>query len=305
MHIIPVNKYTITEIIMASTSGYEVDLSQAEPQFFGTSGGSQQTPINTVTPTTSRLSASGLRQGGAPSAAIQGAGPNVGVTIITPHNANNPTNSDWRVRISIPTGNGIFYNDPDNQLQQILKSTNGVIFPYTPSVTVTHSARYQEQALTHNNYKNYFYEGSGVDAITISGDFTVQNPSDGMYLLAAIYFFRSATKMFFGGDFLAGNPPPVVFLDGYGDFYFPHVSCVVTSFQHTLPPDVDYVEIPYSQNASASVRSVTSKLKTRLPTTSQLSVTVQPIYSRNNIHNNMTLTDFSRGALLSGNGGFL
>jgi hypothetical protein len=43
----------------------------------------------------------------------------------------------------------------------------------------------------------------------------------------------------------------------------------------------------------------------RLPTTSQITVTVQPVYSRSNIHNNMNLVDFSKGKLLANNGGFL
>ena len=51
---------------------------------------------------------------------------------------------------------------------------------------------------------------------------------------------------FFGQGDNVGNPPPIVFLDGYGEHYFPHVPCVISSFTHTLPTDVDYVEIPIS-----------------------------------------------------------
>jgi hypothetical protein len=120
--------------------------------------------------------------------------------------------------------------------------------------------------------------------------------------------------MFFGKDTNAGNPPPVVYLDGYGDFYFPHVSCVVTSFQHTMPPEVDYLEFKYNKTStgsqlvyendgSSSKTATTVAQIARLPTTSQITVTVQPVYSRNNIHNNMSLEAFSRGTLL--NKGFL
>lgn len=214
------------------------------------------------------------------------------------------TEKDWRVRISI-TNWSLFANGPTD-LQGALIKTNGVIFPYTPSVSVTHNARYQEQGLTHSNYKNYFYEGSDVQAITITGKFTVQNIQEGQYLLAAIYFFRSATKMFFGDEELAGNPPPLVFLDGYGDFYFPHVSCVVTAFSHSLPTDVDYVQIPISSNSNNVIESALRSSQTvRLPTDSELSVTLQPVYSRRNVYNNFTLNKFSRGKLLANNGGFL
>jgi hypothetical protein len=275
-------------------------------------GGILDTALNIVDPAGIRLKVAGLFNGGLSSMFAKKTS-RPGVISKTSTGTVSKNNSDWRVKISLPTGSGLYYQDPGNTLQALLKRTNGVVFPYTPSVTVTHNARYQEQSLTHSNYKNYFYEGSDVSPITITGDFTVQNVDEGLYLLAAIYFFRSATKMFFGTDDLAGNPPPIVYLDGYGDYYFPHVSCIITSFQHTMPGEVDYVEIPYS-GAAGGIRSVyenngtSSTTKTgivRLPTSSQLQVTVQPVYSRNNIHNNMNLTAFGKGELLSGRGGFI
>ena len=266
------------------------------------------TALNILDPGKVRLQIAGLFGGGKTSSADKNSQPTQNSNIYG--NPANNKNKEWRVRISLPPKSKVFYNDPNNPMQKILARTNGVIFPYTPTVSVAHNARYQEQALTHSNYKNYFYEGSDVAPITIAGDFTVQNVDEGLYLLAAIYFFRSATKMFFGKDSLAGNPPSIVYLDGYGDFYFPHVSCVVTSFSHTMPAEVDYVEIPYSSSTNNptayyendGTSSTNSTGIVRLPTTSTLSVTVQPVYSRNNIHNNMSLTDFSQGRLLSNQG---
>lgn len=207
---------------------------------------------------------------------------------------------DWRVRLSLPSKFPVgVFGGPVG----VLARTNGLIWPYTPSVTVAHNARYQEQALTHSNYKNYFYEGSDVAAITISGEFTVQNVDEGQYLLGAIYFLRSCTKMFFGNDTLAGNPPPILFLDGYGDFYFPHVSCVVTNFTHTLPDSVDYVEVPVSSGTVTNNlpgQSGPSGSTVRLPTTSTISVTVQPVYSRKNVYSNFSVGAFASGKLLGG-----
>jgi hypothetical protein len=216
---------------------------------------------------------------------------------------------DWRVKISLPAKSGLKYDQSNPFLNILGDRTQGVVFPYTPNITVTHNARYSEQALTHSNYKNYFYEGSDVAAINIVGDFTVQNKDEALYVLAAIYFFRSCTKMFWGSDADAGNPPPIVYLDGYGDYYFPHVTCVVTSFQHTMPADVDYVEVAYSQGSNTvsnpPVMSTTSGQKARVPTSSQFNVTLQPIYSRQNVYKNMSLSQFSQGQLLSNKGGFL
>jgi len=251
--------------------------------------------IGAIDPQNLRTKISGLLSGGVSSLFSKQtqAAPTVQINGLGGAVPTKASGSDWRVRISLPDSSSLFYKDTSNNFLSVLGRTKGVIFPYTPTISVTHTARYQEQALTHSNYKQYFYDGSDVSAIQIQGDFTVQNHDDAIYLLAAIHFFRSSTKMFFGKDKLAGNPPPIVYLDGYGDYYFPHVSCVVTGFQHTMPSEVDYLEFKNGPHIA------------RLPTTSQISVTLQPVYSRKNIANNMTLTQFSQGNLLKNNGGFL
>jgi hypothetical protein len=234
---------------------------------------------------------------------------------------------DWRVRISLADAANYFYNSPAKGiLAPLFKGStnqNGVIFPYTPQINVTHTARYSNQQLTHSNYNSYFYEGSEVQAINISGDFTVQNVAEGQYLLAAIYFFRSATKMWFGADKSAGNPPPMLYLDGYGAHYFPHVPCVITNFTHTMPAEVDYISIPPFQggapglNASTFLNQVMGQIipmgnpgagnpttDTRVPTTSNISITLQPIYSRA-ATGKFSLDSFARGELIKGKGGFI
>jgi hypothetical protein len=245
-------------------------------------------------PSSMRMQAAGLFAGGSNTNVSPGLN-------VNPTMAGASTEKDWRVKISLADWS--IFSDSGTDLISPIVRTNGVIFPYTPSISTTHTARYNQQNLTHSNYSNYFYEGSEVAALTISGDFTVQNIDEGRYLLAAIYFFRAATKMFFGNDNLAGNPPPLVFLDGFGDYYFPHVSCVLTSFQHTMSGDVDYIQIPVSAGGLPAV-STASGQTVRLPTSSQLQVTVQPVYSRKNVYNNFNLKDFAQGKLLRGRGGF-
>jgi hypothetical protein len=238
-------------------------------------------------------------------------------------------NYDWRVRVSLAPNSKYFYNDPSNNLLSplitefannttslLVQSINslfgpsgqarvGVVFPYTPNVTITHTANYSPQKLTHNNYTQYFYDNSEVGPITITGEFTVQNVQEGQYLLATIYFFRSVTKMFFGTDPLAGNPPPLIYLNGYGEYYLPNVPCIVTSFSHTMPDSVDYMDIPepglnYNPYVTNPVLN-----STRLPTTSTVNLTLQPVYSRLSQSQGFTLNDFARGALINapGSGG--
>ncbi len=229
-----------------------------------------------------------------------------------PDTGNANMDQDWRVRISLSERARFFYNSVEgNQLMRPLKDTNGVIFPYTPSITVSHVANYSSTNPTHSNYSQNFYNNSDVNDITISGDFTVQNIDEGKYLMAAIYFFRAATKMFFGQGPGVGNPPPIVFLDGYGSHYFPHVPCVITNFSHTLSPDVDYMEIPMSTSSIASSQTGGQQVteSTRVPTTSTISITLKPQYSRKNLHDRFDLTKFAAGELLrdrtKGYGGFI
>lgn len=309
-----------------------------------------------VNPANARRAISGLFPGGgsgldkitpnigfgssAPGASPQSAGGSV---------ATPAEEDDWRVRISLSPEAFYFYkNGTSNNIQSPLLETSGIIWPYTPQITVSHSAEYTTTALTHSNYPAIFYNHSVVNDITIAGDFTVQSIKEGQYLLAAIYFLRSCTKMFFGQGANAGNPPPIVFLDGYGSHYFPHVPCVVTTFQHTMPSDADYINIPISSTqlvesvsegrsgfvddvfsdnqgrigAGQQIGRVTNfgvsagqkvtemqtlTTSTRLPTISNLSVTLKPIYSRKNLHDRFDLDKFSLGGLLSsdGYGGFI
>lgn len=206
--------------------------------------------------------------------------------------------SDWRIKVSLSNSSNIFYlannQGTDPAILKPLVATNGVVFPITPSLQISHTAKYSSSTLTHSNYAMQFYEGSEAGSIMLNGEFPIQTIEEGQYLLAAIYFFRAATKMFWGNEKLAGTPPPMVFLSGYGDYYFPYVPCVVTNFMHTMPDSVDYIDIP--------INSVDGKMyagSTRLPLQSTLQVTLQPIYSRASL-TKFSLSDFATGNMITG-----
>lgn len=237
-------------------------------------------------PATSRLETAKLQSGG---------GINSGKTDISTNGINfisgsGTADNDWRVRVSISAAAKILYRSASPGILSPLLGTDGVIFPYVPSVTVAYAARYSSQPLTHSNYNNYFYEGSEVQAISITADFSVQNTEEAAYFLAALYFFRSATKMFYGeSKEYQGSPPPIVYLDGYGAHYLPHVSCVVQQFSHTMPSDVDYIEA-----------TVNGKIN-RVPTSSQFVVSLQPVLSRAN-QRKFSYESFASGDLITGGG---
>ena len=148
---------------------------------------------------------------------------------------------DWRVRLSLAPNGQYLYNDPNNSILQPLRVTGGVIFPYTPRIEMSYKADYESYALTHSNYKGYFYKSSYVDAVNMTATFTAQDTNEANYLLAVIHFFRSVTKMFYGKDQQRGTPPPLVYLTGLGQYQFATQPCLVTSFNYNLPNDVDYI----------------------------------------------------------------
>ena len=160
-----------------------------------------------------------------------------------------PSNGDWRVRISLAPNSDYLYNDAStvngvNSILAPLKATNGVIFPYTPTIETSYKANYDTMDLTHSNYRGYFYKNSYVDAVNIRGTFTAQDTREASYLLAVIHFFRSVTKMFYGQDTShKGSPPPLVYLYGLGQYQFNNHPCLVSTFNYSLPNEVDYIRV--------------------------------------------------------------
>jgi hypothetical protein len=162
-----------------------------------------------------------------------------------------PGNEDWRVRLSLGPGAQYLYNAGQPGILAPLKAdggTDGVIFPYTPTITTTYSANYEQYDLIHSNYRGIFYKSSRVGDIQVRGTFTAQNTTEANYLLAVIHFFRSATKMFYGQDVERGTPPPICLLNGFGGYQFSNHPVVISSFNYTLPNDVDYIRTTNPNN---------------------------------------------------------
>ena len=224
---------------------------------------------------------------------------------------------DWRVRLSLPPAATGFYRD--GGLMAPLQQTDGLIWPVTPTIILQHSAAYTPQEPVHNNYPYYAYNNSRVDAMSIIGNFPVQNSKDGEYWLAALHFLRSVSKMFYGPGEAQGNPPQILRLNGYGQHIFKDVPVIVEQVTVELRESVDYVAVSGSSGAINEAKAKDEGRggkgnyaapssggpieMTRVPTDSVFTVLVQPVYSRKNIKDNFTLKDFASGALA--NKGFI
>jgi hypothetical protein len=244
---------------------------------------------------------------------------------------------DWRAKLSLAPKANYLYKVPPEQagILKPLQATDGVIFPYTPAISVTYAAGYDISELVHSNYKIYQYKGSSVDAVSITADFTAQDTTEATYLLAVIHFFRSVTKMFYGQDQnpKAGVPPPLCYLSGFGAYTFDAHPLVVTNFTYATPTDVDYIRAGSQtnqpgvniaqQNTTVNTfvpsvsRIATNGLQkappnfqtqnslinseaTYVPTKLQLQITCIPIVTRNDISNTFSLEKYATGQLLRG-----
>ena len=195
---------------------------------------------------------------------------------------------DWRVKIS----HGMIYNE---RVFFPLAKTGGMIFPYLPTITMSSTANYDSTSPAHTNYPILSYKNSQVDDIQIQGQFTVQSQEEALYWLATMHFLRTVTKSYFGQGPNLGNPPPICTLNGYGDFVYKNVSVVVKSFSINLDKECDYISVQLATNKASSKAGQNVSY---VPTTSSISVTVAPVYSRGKMKN-FNLSEFARGTLVT------
>ena len=198
-------------------------------------------------------------------------------------------NNDWRVSLSLPPGS--YMQSP--MLTPLLETDSKLIFPFTPRISVAHKANYNDLAPVHNNYPFLAYSGSRVESINIDAPFLIEDSKEGAYWIAALHYFRSVSKMYYGSGESQGAPPPVVKLNGYGNHVFNNVPVVIENFRIDMPDDCDYI--------SAELAGQTS----RIPVKSTFTIECKPIYSREQVRN-FSLSEFVTGGYLtSGKGGFI
>ena len=185
-----------------------------------------------------------------------------------------PASGDWRVRLRLAPGATYLYKDTDvaTSILAPLAASNGVVFPYMPTIQTSYNAEYDQTDLTHSNYRGQFYKSSYVGDINLTGVFTAQDTAEANYLLAVIHFFRSVTKMFYGArDPLRGAPPPLVYLIGLGQYQFNNQPCVVKTFNYSMPNDCDYIRTkPNNYNVNLNDRQTKTDTGSSNPFTAVL-----------------------------------
>ena len=249
---------------------------------------------------------------------------------------------DWRVRLRLAPNATYLYKAPEPGILAPLLATDGVIFPYTPQIDIAYRSNYQAYSPTHSNYKHYFYQGSSVEFVTMTANFTAQDTQEAEYLLAVIHFMKSASKMFYGQDADRGSPPPLLYLTGLGEYQFNEAPCVIQEFNYNLPNDVDYIRARSRQISGAdtlqyqrplasstapsySLSAILDRLKgsnlpagatpsipappnlglgspTYVPTKLTMTITLLPVQSRSQVSQQFSLRDYANGNLIKDKG---
>ena len=246
-------------------------------------------------PDEGRLRNAGLNRGAEPDS-VTAFTPSAGVDV------------DTRVKILTPANSTIRrFIFSSSVMAPLRYSDFGVIFPYQPNISVMYSAQYSMQQPVQTNYPFPNYESSTIQSIIVPGEFSASNIKEARYVLAAIHFFRTAIKSFYGQDANAGTPPPVLRLRGGGRYMFDNIPVVITDFNFVLPDDVDYIPVNTNDVPPNSTTLTGSNSVTMVPTSTVMNITLQPLYSRSEISSKFSLKEFASGNLVSsGNqGGFM
>lgn len=150
------------------------------------------------------------------------------------------SSKDTRVRLRCMRGREEEVYGPRDSMNilNILHDTDGILFPFTPSISVTHATEYQTSGLVHTNQDSQSYSRTPSVTLSVTGKFSIQNQREGRYVLAVLHLLRTISKMYFGEKDRetgkAGLPPPVMVFTGYGNYVFNNVPVIVRSHSYTL-----------------------------------------------------------------------
>ena len=207
----------------------------------------------------------------------------------------NKLGKDLRARIMVPSN---YLTEYTTGLADELGASNlhGIVFPYTPTISVEYKADYTSQQPLHSNFPINFYQKSTVGSISVSGKFSVENAKDAAVYIATVHLLKALTRMRSGGkngDHDSGSPPPVCRLFAHGTWMFNNVPVAITNFRVELPDNVDYF----------TMKDTNQYEMTSVPTMSTIAVTLLPMYSRNemldfNVTDYINSSDFQKRGYL-------
>lgn len=196
-------------------------------------------------------------------------------------------------------------------LMSVLRATNGLVFPETPTISEAHTVEYSSYDPVHSLARFNNYVRTQNASLRISAPFHVSNATEARYLLACIHFLRSITKMDFGRQAKnPGTPPPVLLFSAYGKYLFNDIPVVIKSISLDYDADVDYIQVPLDGNDIQKEYQSVSFYQTQLaesrkiwvPTKMMIGIQMEQQVSANFLTTEFDLDEFKRGNMLTRGG---
>jgi len=200
---------------------------------------------------------------------------------------------DMRVRLSpLKTAfSQVLGAQGSNNILNPLYNTQGLMFPFSPQITVSQDINYDNVPLTHTNSDFLTYQKTPSVNISLSGKFAIQTTYDGYYALACLHFLRVVSKMYFGqSDPNRGLPPPILLLNGYGSYMFNNLHVILKSHSYTYNEQMDTVLVSTAGGTA------------RLPVLFDIQLTLVVQQTPRALRQDFNLDQFRTGALLQKGG---
>ena len=204
---------------------------------------------------------------------------------------------DVRGRVSLPRNSDILETETGapNPILLPLRKFGGIIWPYTPTINISHQAEYGEYETAHTNYPVSYFTKSRPPNLQVSGPLTANSAAEGHYMIAVLHFLRIVTKMHFGmNDKKRGTPPPVLKFSAYGDLMFSNVPVLIRSFAYDLGQDIDYIDVETDSASAGFSDGFSSKVPTMLNLVVDMVIQQTP----SKLRTKFTMNDFKSGKLV-------
>jgi hypothetical protein len=197
----------------------------------------------------------------------------------------------------------LYPGDVYGGLTSILNMTNGVIFPYTPTIAFSQAVSYTDLQLVHSDADFPAYTRTPTCTLTVTGKFTVQNQTEGQYALAVIHFLRAVSKSYFGeidaSNGKAGLPPPVLLFSAYGAYVFNKLRVVLKSHSWTFDETMDTININVAAIGTSPAATV------RLPAMFTITTELMVVQTPQRMRKQFSFDLFKTGELMGGGGGYV
>lgn len=167
-----------------------------------------------------------------------------------------------------------------------LADDGGLVFENTPAgISLVNTSSYTAYELMHSNYELNAYQKSAISDFQIqSVKLTAETREKADYMLAALLFLRTFTKMNYGqNDPDAGMPPRLMNFSAYGEHMFNNVPVAIRTYTINLPDTVDYVQTSFN---------------TQVPLILEMNITLTFMPTPSKIKREFSLSKFANGSLI-------